>query len=300
MTSKDQSQHRLGLFLAGMAALSWSSAGIFTRLIPNDLMTMLFWRGIFSGSAIFCLFFLMEGRRGLAIIRHLRWPALVVALLSALGMITGIGSLRFTSVADAMVIYATVPFMTAGIAYLTIGEVPSRSTLLASLAALIGVGIMLSGSDWGGSMFGKFLAFVMSLSMALFTVVMRRHRDVAMLPAMGFSAWICSFCCVWFASPMGVSAGELGLIALFGVFQNAAGLAFYTLGSKRIPAAEATLLAAMEVPFTPFWVWLFLGETPSTLTLVGGAVVLTALFAHITREFRRGGRSTEDEFVPVP
>jgi drug/metabolite transporter (DMT)-like permease len=41
----EQKQHRLGLILVACAALAWSSAGFFTRLIPNDLMTMLFWRG---------------------------------------------------------------------------------------------------------------------------------------------------------------------------------------------------------------------------------------------------------------
>lgn len=292
MTIAEQKQHRLGLALVALAALSWSSAGIFTRLIGSDLMTMLFWRGIFSGSAIIALFFLIERGKAFAILAGLRWPALAVAALSSLGMITGIGSLRYTSVADAMVIYATVPFVTAGIAYLFIGERPSHSTMVASVVALAGVGIMLMGSEWGGSLFGKALALLMTLSMASFTTIMRGHREVAMLPAMGASAWITSSVTWFFAAPLGVSARDFGLTALFGVAQNAAGLAFYTFGSKRVPAAEATLLAALEVPFTPFWVWLFLGETPASQTLLGGAVVLAALFGHIAMELR--GRTAAD------
>ena len=287
MTLLEQKQHRLGLALVACAALAWSSAGIFTRVIPNDLMTMLFWRGLFSGSAVMLFFFATEGSSALKIIAGLRWPALAVACLSALGMITGIGSLRYTSVADAMVIYATVPFVTAGLAYLFIGEKPSRSTLIASAVALAGVSIMLAGSPWGGSMFGKLLAAIMSFSMASFTVVMRKHREVAMLPAMGASAWLCSFFCFWFATSLSVSTYELGLIGLFGVVQNAAGLIFYSFGSRRVPAAEATLIAALEVPLTPFWVLLFLNEVPRVPTLIGGAVVLVALFSHILGEFRK-------------
>ena len=287
MTLLEQKQHRLGLALVACAALAWSSAGIFTRVIPNDLMTMLFWRGLFSGSAVLLFFFATEGSKALEIIAGLRWPALAVTCLSALGMITGIGSLRYTSVADAMVIYATVPFVTAGLAYLFIGEKPSRSTLIASAVALAGVSIMLAGSPWGGSMYGKFLAAIMSLSMASFTVVMRKHREVAMLPAMGASAYLCSFVCFWFATSLSVSTYELGLIALFGVVQNAAGLIFYAYGSRRVPAAEATLIAALEVPLTPFWVLVFINEVPSIPTLFGGAVVLVALFSHILGEFRR-------------
>jgi drug/metabolite transporter (DMT)-like permease len=287
MTLLEQKQHRLGLALVACAALAWSSAGIFTRTIPNDLMTMLFWRGLFSGSAVLLFFFATEGSKALEIIAGLRWPALAVTCLSALGMITGIGSLRYTSVADAMVIYATVPFVTAGLAYVFIGERPSRSTLIASAVALAGVSIMLAGSPWGGSMYGKFLAAIMSLSMASFTVVMRKHREVAMLPAMGASAYLCSFFCFWFATSLSVSTYELGLIALFGVVQNAAGLIFYAYGSRRVPAAEATLIAALEVPLTPFWVLVFINEVPSIPTLIGGAVVLVALFSHILGEFRK-------------
>ena len=287
MTLHEQKQHRLGLALVACAALAWSSAGIFTRIIPNDLMTMLFWRGLFSGSAVMLFFFASEGGKALKIIAGLRWPALAVACLSSLGMITGIGALRYTSVADAMVIYATVPFVTAGLAYLFIGEKPSRSTLIASAVALAGVSIMLVGSAWGGSMFGKLLAAIMSFAMASFTVVMRKHREVAMLPAMGASAWITSFVCFWFASSLAVTSHEIILIGLFGILQNAAGLIFYAYGSRRVPAAEATLIAALEVPLTPFWVLAFLNEVPSVPTLIGGAVVLVALFSHILGEFRK-------------
>ncbi len=121
-----------------------------------------------------------------------------------------------------------------------------------------------------------------------------------MLPAMGASAWLCAFACFWFAAPLAVTARDLGLIALFGVFQNAAGLAFYVFGSKRVPAAEATLIAALEVPLTPFWVWLFLAEIPATATLIGGAVVLSALFGHIAMEFRTNPRADPEPFQVGP
>lgn len=289
MTPPTHLHRRMGLALVALAALAWSSAGVFTRLISADLMTMLFWRGLFSGSAVFLLFLAMERRNALPVLKTLRWPALAVAVLSAMGMITGIGSLRFTTVAEAMVIYATVPFMTAAIAFVAIGERPSRATLAASALALLGVGVMMWGASWGGSLFGKGLAVLMALSMAGFTVVMRKHRDVAMLPAMGASAWLCAGFCWFFATPLGVSSEDLLLMALFGVVQNAVGLALYTFGSKRVPAAEATLVAALEVPLTPLWVLFFVGERPGVQTLIGGAIVLAALFGYIISELKQRG-----------
>ncbi len=281
-----QNQHRLGLALVACAALCWSSSGLFTRAISAELFTMLFWRGLFSGSLVLLAFFVLEGKNALPALKTQRWPSLAVAVLSAAGMITGIGSLRYGSVADAMVIYATVPFITAGIAYFAIGERPSRSTLISSAVALAGVIVMIAGAGFGGSMLGKVLALLMTLCMACFSVLLRQNRNVPMLPAMAASAYLCSFFSFWFAAPNTVTAHDMALIAGFGILQNGAGLIFYTLGSRKIPAAESTLIAALEVPFTPFWVWLLMSETPAPATLLGGAIVLVALFTHIGNELR--------------
>lgn len=286
MNAEAAAQHRLGLLLVATAALFWSTSGLFVRLIGADLMTMLFWRGVFSGSAVMLVYLLMEGKAGFLRLRNLPLPVFAVAALSASGMITGIGSMRYTTVAEALIIYATVPFVTAAFAWTFVGEKPSTRTMVASFVALGGVALMMKDASWDGSLFGKGLAVLMTLSMAAMTTIMRGHQKVPMLPAMAISAWLCSFVTFWFAAPLAVSAQDFLLIAVFGVVQNASGLILYAIWSRKIPAAEATLIAALEVPFTPLWVWLFLGETPAGAVLVGGAVVMLALFGHILTEIR--------------
>jgi len=41
------------------------------------------------------------------------------------------------------------------------------------------------------------------------------------------------------------------------------------------------------VPLTPLWVWIFFAEVPSRATMLGGPIVLLALFGHIFIEVRR-------------
>jgi drug/metabolite transporter (DMT)-like permease len=295
-----QTQHRLGLIFVALAALCWSQAGVYTRLIEADLMTMLFWRGLFSGTAAFAYHCLIERRFAVGDALKMGRPGLAVMALSAMSMVCGIGSIRYGKVADAMVIYATVPFITAALAYVFIGEQPSRRTVAASLAALAGVVVMIWGTDFGGAVLGLMLAVGMAAAMAAFSTIMRRHRDLPMLPALAGSAYLVALVCFPFASPLQMTAMDFLWVGMFGILQNATGLALYTLGTRRVPAAEATLLSALEVPFTPFWVWLFMSEQPGAWTLAGGAIVLTALFAHIFGEFRRGSNSTESEFAPTP
>ena len=293
----NQGQHRNGILLTALAPLAWSLSGLFTRAITTDLFSMLFWRGLFSGSAVLIAFIIIERGQIWHQLKKLRLPALGVAVFSSMSMITGIGSLRYSTVADTMVIYATVPFITAAIAYVVIGEKPSRSTLLAAAVAMLGVIITLGGQGLsGGAWFGKFLAVFMTLGMAGVSVLMRKYQNVPMLPAMGASAFFTSIFSFWFVQSLSVSTHDIVLIALFGIVQNAAGLVLYTLGSRRIPAAEATLIAALEVPFTPLWVWLVMGETPPFTTLVGGGVVLVALFGHIFSELRGATKTAPEGF----
>lgn len=288
MTLDDPRQYRLGVLYVAISALAWSTSGLFIRTITTDLMTMLFWRGLVSGSCVLLLFFYLERGAAITILKRMRAPSFMAMFFSAVSMISGIGSMYYTSVADAMVIYATVPFVTAGVAYLWIGEKATRATLIASAVAICGVLVMLAdGGGESGGLLGKGLAVVMTISVAALATVMRKYRGVPMLPAMAGSAWLCSLMTFWFAAPLSVSAGDMGLIVVFGIVQNAFGLILYTAGSRRVPAADASLLTSLEVPLTPLWVWLILGETPSAATMIGGPIVLAALFGHIFHEVRR-------------
>ena len=56
------SQHRPGVALVVAAAVAWSTAPFFTRLLPFDSWTILFWRGLFGGGLIAAILVLMRGR----------------------------------------------------------------------------------------------------------------------------------------------------------------------------------------------------------------------------------------------
>src|SRR5260221_8279200 len=78
------------------------------------------------------------------------WPDCLIGGISAPGMVFYINALRAAPVADVALIYASVPFVTAFVAWVTIGERSPRRTIFASLAALLGVGVMVGGGLAGG------------------------------------------------------------------------------------------------------------------------------------------------------
>jgi DME family drug/metabolite transporter len=88
-------------------------------------------------------------------------------------------------------------------------------------------------------------------------------------------------------APILVSPRDMGTAVLIGAVILALGMVAYTLGSRVIPAAELVLLSLIEVLLAPVWVFLFLGETASAGTFIGGGVLLAAVVLNAVMGARR-------------
>jgi drug/metabolite transporter (DMT)-like permease len=277
------------------SAVAWSTTGLFTRLIPLDSWTMLVWRGLFGALGLLLVIVAIEKRSAIHGFRTMGWPGLLLALVGALGMLCFITSLRHTTVAHVAIIYATVPFVAASLAWIIVGERPSLGAIIASSVALGGVAIMV-GFGGDGGLLGDVLAFAMTILMAVFMVIARRHKTIPVMPAACLSALLSALAASPFSGALSVTPLEFGLLALFGLTNSALGIAFFTLGSRSLPAIETALIGSLDAPLAPVWVWLAFGERPSTATLAGGAIVFAAVLIHIIRE-ARGGASRSDGII---
>jgi drug/metabolite transporter (DMT)-like permease len=270
------------------AAVAFSTAGFFTRLITLDAPALLFWRGIFSGLTI--AGFVAWRQRGAVrpMLLALGWPDLLLALTSSFAMISFVWSLRLSSVAEVSVIYATVPLGTAGLGWLLLRERAGWPVLAACLAVFAGMAVMMSGGHARARLFGDLVAVLMTILSALFMVGLRWRRHTPVEPAVAASAFLTSVLVAAWAHPFDASASEILLSALFGVIQNGFGIVLMVLGSRYVTANETALYGAIDAPLAPLWVWLAFGETPGPRTLLGGAVILAAVGAFIAQEQREG------------
>jgi drug/metabolite transporter (DMT)-like permease len=159
-------------------------------------------------------------------------------------------------------------------------ERPTSSAIIASLCALIGVGVLV-GCGVEGNLFGDFLAFMMTLVMAIMMVISRQYQDIPIMPAACLSAVLSGLAAIPMSEGLGVSASDLGMLALFGFVNSALGLSLFTLGARMLPAIETALIGALDAPLAPIWVLLVFMEIPSGATLLGGAIVFVAVGGHL-------------------
>jgi drug/metabolite transporter (DMT)-like permease len=280
-------QHRAGIALILAAAIAWSTAASFVRLLQFDSWTILFWRGLFGGGSIALFLVLTQGRRGVRDLVAMKANGWLVACLSTVGMVTFIPALQLTSVANAAIIVATQPFVAAAIAWIWLREAVQPRTMLASLVALAGIAVIVSGAGGVSDYRGIGLACIMVLAISIMTVAMRKHRETSMVAAAAMSNFLGTLISIPLAQGIGaVSSSDLVIFAMFGLCQVGLGLTFYALGSRLLPSGQASLIATLETPLMPFWVWLGFGEIPSQRALVGGALVMGAVIADILADIR--------------
>jgi drug/metabolite transporter (DMT)-like permease len=282
------SQHCKGIALIVAAAVAWSTAPFFTQLLPFDSWTILFWRGLFGAAMISVILVLLQGWNGLRDFTRMDRTGWLVASLSTLGMVCFIPSLQLTSVSNVAIIIATGPFVTAALAWVWLKEVPRLRTTLASIVALIGIAIIVGGARPGSDFLGLALAIIMTVAIAVMTVIVRRHRNTSMVAAAALSNIL--GCVVSLPLAQGiaaVTAHDLFIFAMFGFCQVALGLSLYMLGSRLLPSGQAALIATLETPLMPFWVWLAFQEAPGSRALIGGALVMGAVIADIVGDQRQ-------------
>jgi drug/metabolite transporter (DMT)-like permease len=279
-------QRNTAMLFVVLAATAWSTAPYFVRVLPYDSWTILFWRGVFGTALITLCLFAMQGRALFADLRHLGMRGIAVAALSTLGMTVFVPALQYTSTANVAVINATGPFVTAALAWTFLKEASRRRTLIASAVALAGVATIVGGAHGGADIRGIALAGLMTLAIAAMTVIVRHHRETPMAAASALSSLLGSVVSIPFAQQItSVTPHDLVVFVGFGL-QIAIGLTFFIVGSRLLPSGQAALIATLETPLMPFWIFLAFGEVPAPHQLIGGALVLGAVIADIVGELR--------------
>jgi drug/metabolite transporter (DMT)-like permease len=124
------------------------------------------------------------------------------------------------------------------------------------------------------------IALVIPISFGYGTAMIRKHHEVTMAPAMLLATFIGAIVSLPFAHPFDVSRHDFLLLLVFGFAQLGVGLAIFSVGASRAPAADVALLSMIEPVTGPIWVWIFVNEYPGVPALIGGSIVFIALGAH--------------------
>ncbi len=247
-------QHRRGRLFVALAAVAWSTAGLFQRGLSLNVGTQLAGRALFAVLGLLVYVAIAERGATLRAFRAIGSDGLAVAALLAVSSGAFIAALNYTSVANVLFMQALAPVLAAVLGTF-VGEPVPRRTWVAMAVAIAGVALMVGGPGRPSAL-GLSLSLLMSVSFAGTLVITRRRRDVSMAPATCLSQLAVLVAAAPFARPGEVGGRDLALLAALGVGQIGLGLIFLTIGARLIPAAEVGLITLLEIVLGPLWVLL--------------------------------------------
>ena len=253
--------------LAG--AVLWSTGGVFIKEIDAGALSITFFRCLFS--ALWVAPFIW-GRR---------FPRPFDAAISIL-LFTGllglyVGATKETTAANAIFLQYTAPIYVIILAPILLHEHLRRSDLIALTVCLAGIAVLFFGNQGDTDSTGLWMGIGSGMFYGLFLLWLRRLRyadpiAVTFVNCLGVAVLLAPFPGVW-----DVDAQDVGQLAFMGLVQFAVPYVLFTAGLRLISGAEASLIALAEPVLNPVWVAIFVGEEPTTATIIGGAIILAGL-----------------------
>ena len=176
------------------------------------------------------------------------------------------------------------------VAWLLLGERPSRATLLALPVVLIGV-VLISGAIGGDAYgadpgLGVVLGIATAMCYAGYLLVIRRGGRDPRRPAGPVA--IATVLCALAAGAAGFAYGDLDLappleslawLALLGVTSQSAGYLLISISLPRLPAVITSIILLAQPVMTVALSVVLLGEAPSTTQLLGVVLVIGGIAA---------------------
>ena len=213
------------------------------------------------------------------------WATVVAGVLMAAMSTLYVLALARTTAAMTTAFLAAGPFSGALFGWVLLRERVRSRTWIALGLATVGIAVIVSGGLDAGSAAGVLLAAAIPVLLGFYNVLVRSTPEVdPVVPALIGGAMLALVAGTVAASASGLSMSmrDLALGATAGFVILGLGLPMFNLGHRSVPTAQVSLLIMTEIVLTPLWVWIWPGETPSISTLIGGAVIITAVVWQVT------------------
>tara|TARA_Y100001001_G_scaffold60416_1_gene57267 strand:+ start:455 stop:1333 length:879 start_codon:yes stop_codon:yes gene_type:complete len=276
-----------GLTIAALGVLFIVPDALLVKITSVDPVVFLFWRGLLLALSFFVISWARYRSRLVPEIRKCGRKGLFCAgafAISTFGFVVG---MKNTAAGNVLVILNTAPVIAAVIAWAVWKETLPLRTWVVILVCVTGATFMAVGEFGKGDPLGLLMAVVAATALASNLNVARSKPDSDMSVMLMFGALVLAAVAALFGGAQMPSGRDFFFISLLCLVFLPTACILIQIGPRYIPAAEVSLMLLLETVFGSFLVWLFLGEVPPNLSLVGGVIVFSALAVHGWTEVSR-------------
>jgi len=275
----------VGVLLVLVSAAGFGTLGIFgvyAQRAGLSIPTVLVYRFVLGTLVVWTLL-AWTGRltllRGRALVAGLGLGAFGYAAMSGLYFL----GLEFMTPGMVAIVLYTYPAFVVVLAVLAIGERVGRRTVFALALSLGGVALAIGANPAGASVVGILIVLGASIAYAAYITLSR--RVVVSTHPLVLTAHVLPAAGVTFVA-IGAATGSLtvpsapttwGILVAIGTLATAIPVFAFFAGLERIGASRSGIVSTVEPPITVALGALLFGDPVTAVTVVGGALILTAV-----------------------
>lgn len=263
-------EHKKGLMAVFIAAVLWSTGGLFIKLISLNSIQLSFFRSLLSALTILLLF------KKVAI--KFNSGTLINALFYSAILILFVIAAKTTTVANAIFLQYTAPIYVLIFEPLVLKTKFEKKNLITILICFSGMVLFFMGKLSTGDITGNIIALLSGLALSFFLIGMKKNKPEYQFATIFYgNLFITLICAFSIFDIQSLHWKDLMMVSYLGIFQIGIAYAIFSYGLKRINAIEASLVAMIEPVLNPVWTYLGYGEVPSGFAIIGGIVILFAI-----------------------
>ena len=290
-----------GILLAFAGALLLTPDSLFMRWSELDGGAMLAWRASLSGMIYIVIGYMFGGSANAVRQGGLRLFSFWILVLCQISNATFFAfGIAIAPVAIVLVAVATVPIFSVILGFFFLGERPDFGTWIIIGVVFWGIALSVLGDIDPTQLFnpntalGAVFGLLVAISLAINFVIIRKNETLPFELALGFGGLIAGLSAfVLFPAARSLSFESAFYISLTGLIILPISFYLLSYASRFTSAANVSMLMLLETVLGPFWVWLGVGEAPGIFGLIGGGIVVAALFYFLLRQKDISGSCVE-------
>ena len=295
------SNRNLAILLLIISSISISFGGLIMRNIHfADAWQITFYRSLAFTFSIALILSYKNRSSTLSTIKKVGYAGVMGGILLMGANLFFIQAFANTSIANTLFTLSLIPFITAVLAFLFLKEKLSLRTFTIMLVALFGILIMINEGIKTGDLFGNIMAIGCAFCFSSFTIVIRKFRNIDMIPTLlisGIIIAVVSF--ILNSGNLNIPLKDVLLCFLWGGLLSGFVNSVFIYAARFLNASEVTFFMLLELSLGPFWVWLFLNETIALETLFGGIIVMSSVAVYSFIEIYISKKNDENMTLPT-
>ena len=268
------SRKQVGIAQMFVCAVLWSTGGLFIKFIPWHPMVLSGMRSLVAGIVIGA--YMLFSRTSFVLSK--KSFASGVALMCTYSFF--VTANKMTTAANAIVLQYTAPVFIVVLSVMFLKARFSRRDVIAVLLTMTGIAMFFLDQLDSGNMLGNVVAILAGISMASMYIINGEIEEDERMSALLIAQTMCFVLGLVF-----IAAGEVpeisgkavGSIVFLGAVQLGLPYLLYALAAEKCSALVCCLIGAIEPLLNPLWVFIFDGERPGTMALVGGTIVIATV-----------------------